>query len=108
MLSFSFQHVHVTDRESAAEWVDGILNERILSIEFFVGENRCFGSEINASDLDRLSYEFLEKYTGFFGREKLFRIANNFKVRGWSGENDFDGYFVQKDDEIHIRIVPKA
>ena len=108
MLSFSFQHVHVTDRESAAEWVDSILNERIFSIEFFIGENRCFGSEINASDLDRLSYEFLEKYTGYFGREKLFRIANNFKVRGWSGENDFDGYFVQKDDEIHIRIVPKA
>ncbi len=108
MLSFSFQHVHETDQESAAKWVDSILNEKIFSIEYFIGKNRCLGGQISASDLSNLSYEFLEKYAGYFGRTNLFYMVDNFKVRGWTGKNDFDGYLTQKDDGIHIEIVSKA
>jgi len=104
-LSFSFQHVHVSDQESATEWIDGILNEKFLSIEYFCGEENRFGGQINASDLNDLSYEFLERDTGYYGEEKLFDLVDRFKVRGWTKKNDFDGHFVQTDAGIHIEIV---
>lgn len=107
MLSFSFQHVHVSDEESAAQWVDSILNEKILSIEYFIGESKCLGGEINFSDLSNLSYEFLEKYAGYFGISKLFHMVDNFKVRGWTEKNNFDGYFIKSGDGFTIEIVPK-
>lgn len=108
MLSFSFQHIHESDHESAAKWIDAILNEKIFSIEFFCKEDRCLGGEINASDLDHLSYAFFEQYAGYFGRTKFIHMVDNFKIRGWTGKNDFDGYFVQQHDGIHIELVPKA
>ena len=104
MLSFSFQHVHVDDYDSAAEWIDDILNERIFSIEYFVGEDRCLGGQITSFDLDNLSYEFLEKYAGDFGRTNLFRFVDSFKVRGWTGKNDFDGYFVKRMTEYKSEL----
>ncbi len=108
MLTFSFQHVHETDEASAAKWVDGILNEKIFSIEYFVGEDSCLGGQISALDLSNLSYEFLEQYAGYFGRKKLFHMVDSFKVRGWTGKNDFDGCLVKKDGEIHIEMKPRA
>lgn len=101
-LSFSFQHVHMPDKESAKEWIDDILSEKRFSIEYFAGEERKFGGEINACELPGLSYATLEQNTGYFGETKLFHMVDNFKVRGWSKQNDFDGYFVEKNDHIHI------
>ena len=80
------------------------MNEKIFSIEYFAGENRRFCGQINASDLRNLSYEFLEQDTGYYGITKLFHMVDNFKVRGWTKKNDFDGYFVQKDGKIYIEI----
>ena len=105
-LCFSFQHVHLPDRESAAEWIDDILHENIFSIEYFKGENRHFGGQISAADLANLSYELLEQKTGYYGSTKLYALADCFKVRGWTQKNDFDGYFVKKADGTQIRIVP--
>lgn len=48
MLSFSFQHVHLTDEESAKEWIDSILSEDVFSIEYFCGEDRRYGGQISA------------------------------------------------------------
>lgn len=108
MLSFSFQHVHKTNQKSAEDWIDDILNEKILAIEYFIGKSSIFGGEIDAAKLSNLSYEFLEHDTGYYGTTKLFQIADSFKVRGWSQKNDFDGYFVKKDEKIYIEIVSNA
>lgn len=105
-LSFSFQHVHVNDQDSAAEWIDDILHENIFSIEYFREEQRRFGGQISAMDLANLSYELLEQGTGYYGSAKLYRLADCFKVRGWTKKNDFDGYFITKDNGIQINIVP--
>ena len=102
MLSFSFQHVHLTDEESAKEWIDSILSEDVFSIEYFCGEERRFGGEISAQELENLSYDYLEQDTGYYGLTKLFQIVDHFKIRGWSKKNDFDGYFVEKDNTIQI------
>ncbi len=108
MLSFSFQHVHLPDEKSAKEWIDAILSEDIFSIEYFMGEERRFGGQISAQELGNLSYDFLEQDTGYYGITKLFQIADHFKIRGWSKKNDFDGYFVLKDDTIQIENVFKV
>ena len=108
MLSFSFQHVHLTDEESAKEWIDAILSEEVFSIEYFSGEERRFGGQISAQELSKLSYDFLEQDTGYYGLTKLFQIVDHFRVRGWSKKNDFDGYFVMKDDTIQIDKIFKA
>lgn len=108
MLSFSFQHVHLTDEESAKEWIDSILNEDVFSIEYFSGEDRRFGGQISAQELSNLSYDYLEQDTGYYGITKLFQIVDHFKIRGWSKKNDFDGYFVKKDDTVQIDKIFKA
>ena len=108
MLSFSFQHVHLTDEESAKEWIDSILSEDVFSIEYFCGENRRFGGQISAQELRNLSYDYLEQDTGYYGITKLFQIADHFKIRGWSRKNDFDGYFVEKDNTIQIDKIFKV
>lgn len=108
MLSFSFQHVHLTDEERAKEWINAILNEDIFSIEYFSGEERLFGGEISAQELNELSYNFLEQDTGYYGITKLFQIVDHFKIRGWSKKNDFDGYFVKKDNTVQIDKIFKS
>ncbi len=108
MLSFSFQHVHLTDEESAKEWIDAILSEDVFSIEYFSGEERRFGGQISAQELRNLSYDYLEQETGYYGLTKLFQIVDHFRVRGWSKKNDFDGYFVMKDNTIQIDKIFKA
>ncbi|MBR6768023.1 MAG: hypothetical protein IKM34_00870 [Clostridia bacterium] len=102
MLSFSFQHVHLTDEESAKEWIDFILSEDVFSIEYFCGEDRRFGGQISAKELSNLSYDYLEQDTGYYGITKLFQIVDHFKIRGWSRKNDFDGCFVEKGNTIQI------
>ena len=108
MLSFSFQHVHMTDEECAKEWIDSILSEDIFSIEYFCGEDRRFGGQISAQELKNLSYDYLEQNTGYYGITKLFQIADHFKIRGWRRKNDFDGYFVEKDNTIQINKIFKS
>lgn len=105
MLSFSFQHVHLTDQDSAKEWIDDVLSENVLSIEFFRGEDRSFGGQINKSDLPNLSYELLEHETGYYGLTKLAEIADSIKVRGWTGKNNLDGSFIKKDGKYFLVIT---
>ena len=102
VLAFSFQHVHLPDMESAKEWIDAVTSEEIFSIEYFCGEHRRFGGQISAQKLSHLSYDDLEQDTGYYGITKLFQIVDHFKIRGWSKKNDFDGYFVKKDNAIQI------
>ena len=108
MLSFSFQHVHLTDEESAKEWIDSILSEDVFSIEYFCGEDRRFGGQISAQELSNLSYDYLEQDTGYYGLTKLLQIVDHFKISGWSKKNDFDGYFVKKGDTVQIDKIFKV
>ena len=104
-LSFSFHHIHLIDQESADEWVDEIINERVYAIEYFKGECRVLGGQISAEDLENLSYDFLEEDTGYYAMTKLYEVADHFKLRGWSRKNDFDGHFIEVDGEIEIEKI---
>lgn len=90
---FSFQHCHFEDAEDVVEWIFEVIDNKKLAIEFFNKEQRCFGSEIDVSALQDLTYERLEKFTGYYGLTKLLDVADSFKVRGWDSKNNFDFTF---------------
>ena len=87
---FSFQHCHLEDEADVVDWIRRIIYGNTFAIEFFNNERRCFGGEIDAEELQDLSYEKLEKSTGYYGLTKLVDVANSFKIRGWDSKNNFD------------------
>lgn len=95
---FSFQHCHLTDEEDVVKWANEIIAGNKLAIEFFNNGHRCFGSEIEAKELIDLSYEKLERFSGYYGLTKLLSIADSFKVRGWNNRHNFDAAFVREED----------
>ena len=104
MVEFSFQHRHIEDENGVIEYINDIVNEKVFSIEFFKDGERCFGGDITSRELKNLSYEKLEQKTGYYGSTKLIDCADAFKVRGWSGKNNFDATFVvDKSGKVEIK-----
>lgn len=93
---FSFQHRHLEEEEAVVEWIREIIAGNKFAIEFFHNEQRCFGSEMDAEELQALSYEKLEQFTGYYGLTKLLGVADSFKVRGWDSNNNFDCTFFRE------------
>ncbi len=87
---FSFQHCHFEDEDCIIEWIRKIIYGNTLAIEFFNHEQRRFGGEIDAEELQDLTYEKLEQLTGYFGLTKLLDVADSFKIRGWNIKNNFN------------------
>ena len=94
MVKFSFQHRHIEDENGVIEYINDIVNENVFAIEFFKDGERHFGGDITAQELKGLSYEKLEQKIGYYGSAKLKECADSFKVRGWSGNDNFDATFV--------------
>ena len=94
IVAFAFQHCHMSDEEAVLEYINRIIEGNVFSIEFFNDGNCCFGGDISLQQLEGLSYEKLEKYTGYYGGTKLKELADMVKVRGWHSENNFDAIFV--------------
>ena len=90
IVCFSFQHRHFEDKDDLIDWIRKIISGNTFAIEFFNNEQRHFGGEIAAEELQDLSYEILEHFTGYYGLTKLFDVANSFKIRGWDSKNNFD------------------
>ena len=93
ILYFSFQHWHMNDEEDIIEHIYDIINGKLLSIEFFKCGRRRFGGDIEAKELQDLSYETLENFFSDFPFGKLKDIADSFKVRGWKPDANFDAVF---------------
>ena len=87
---FSFQHRHFEDEDDIIEWIRKIISGSTFAIEFFNNEQRRFGGEIDAEELQDLSYEKLEQFTGYYGLTKLLDVADSFKIRGWDSKSNFD------------------
>lgn len=87
---FLFQHCHFTDEDDVIDWICNIISGNTFAIEFFNNEQCRFGGEIAAEQLQDLSYEKLEQFTGYYGLTKLLDVADSFKIRGWDNKNNFD------------------
>lgn len=105
ILCFAFQHVHLCNEKEVVDYINDIISGKLFSIEFFQDGERRFGGDITTDKLMGLSYETLEKYTGYYGSTKLKECADMFKVRGWNSNNNFDATFVI--DECGIVTIKK-
>lgn len=101
---FSFQHCHFEHEEDAEKWIDELIKGRTKIIEFFSKGRSVFGGSIDSKELEDLSYDKLMEITGYVGITELLYIADSFKVRGWNGNENFDGeFFRDRDGKISIR-----
>lgn len=90
IVCFSFQHRHFEDGDDLIDWIRKIISGNTFAIEFFNNEQRRFGGEIDAEELQGLSYKKLEHFTGYYGLTKLFDVVNSFKIRSWDSKNNYD------------------
>lgn len=96
IVCFSFQHRHFEEEDDIIEWIHKIISGNTFAIEFFNHEQRGFGGEIDAEELQDLTYEKVEQFTGYSGLTKLLDVADSFKIRGWDGKNNFDYTIVRE------------
>ncbi len=95
---FSYQHCHLCDEEDLIDWINEIIQGERFAIEFFKGEARHFGGDIDRDTLQNISYTALEQYSGYYGSSKLMELVDSFKVRGWNGSENFDAVFVYEEN----------
>lgn len=94
IVCFAFQHWHMNDEKDIIERISDIIEGNLFSIEFFENNILRFGGDIEAQKLQELSYETLEKYTGYYGSTKLKELISSFKVRGWNADANFNAKFI--------------
>ena len=102
---FATDHVHIEDADAAAEWIRSVVDGDICAIEFFWGDRPCFGGAIESSKLSDISYSVLENDDIFCFPDPLFSMADNFKIRDWSGKNNADGRIFEKDGVGEIECI---
>lgn len=80
---FSTQHTHFEDFDDALEYVEAIIADEVLPIEFYLNGEDCFGGEITRADFEELSAEFLASYYGYTV-EYLSQFE--YEIHSWSGQ----------------------
>lgn len=79
---FFTQHAHFEDFDDALEYVEAIIADEVLPIEFYLNGEDCFGGEITQADFDELSDELLAAEFGYFAKDlSLFE----YEIHSWSG-----------------------
>ena len=99
-LSFSTQHVHFERAEDLMDCIDDFLSEEYAALEFYKGDQRCFGGDIKTVLLEDLS---LKKLADRMGYKPEYLIGFRFTIRSWSGAFDMDGYIDQEDGKAVLR-----
>jgi hypothetical protein len=103
-ISFSFQHIHSYDRKDAESWIDDVVSDELLAIEFYKDEGVVMTAQIHPSAIRKLTYESL-RAEFHHGNRELYEFSDSFKVRSWSGEKDLDAQFVHTDGKVMIKVV---
>lgn len=82
IVCFSTQHGHFEDLSDALEYVEAIIADEVLPIEFYLNGEDCFGGEITRADFEGLSAEFLAAHYGYTV-EHLSQFE--YEIHSWSG-----------------------
>lgn len=85
IVGFATTHRHLDDPDDIADFVQEILTDGILPIEFYLNGARRFGSELTPRELETLSKALLEQE---FGRFAGLLDAYEYEVKSWSGKYD--------------------
>ena len=98
---FSYQHRHFENEKDIIQWIENVIKDSLLAIEFFKGDENRFGGEISYSSVSQLTHDIFVEKNGYYNG---FSQCDNFKIRSWSGENDYDG-IIYKNQEKGTYIV---
>ena len=86
IITFSTEHRHFeNDFEEIGDYLNSIMNDEILPIEFFLNGKDFFGGEISKEHFDNLSTKFLSNY---FGCSKEYISKLEYEIHSWSGKYD--------------------
>ena len=100
----SFQHWHLSSREELIKYIDEIISDKRISIEFFNGLNAVMGTDITPDEISDLSYESVSER---FIVCKNNPFGLNFKIRSFSGKYDTDAHF-ERDAAGNISIIKES
>lgn len=86
IISFATQHRHFEyDLEEIEDYLNDIMNDQILPIEFFLNNQDRFGGEISKELLANLSIKTLADY---FGYNEDYLSNFEYEIHSWSGKYD--------------------
>ena len=85
IISFKTQHCHFDDYNDCIDYLNNIMNDKILAIEFYLGNKAVFGGDISIESFNNLSIDVLNEMYGFIVDD-----INNYDyvIYSWSGKND--------------------
>ncbi len=85
IISFSTQHCHLDDMEDVIDYVQRIIEDETLPLEFYLDGKRRFGGDILRAQLPLLSQAWL---AGRFMVPQEQLAAYQFEIHSWSGKYD--------------------
>lgn len=85
IVSFETQHCHFNDVEDILDYINRIIDDDVLSIEFYINDKRKFGGDISKDFFNKLSIDSLVDYFGF-DEDTLSHF--DYEVYSWSGVYD--------------------
>ena len=104
IVCYATQHAHLCDEEDVLEMVEDVISGRLCAIEFFKGEARCLGGDIEAEYLDHLSLDTLKEAFSPLNVGRLLKKADTFQIRGWKKDQNLDGT-IEDDGTIRVKRV---
>ena len=95
IVSFETQHCHFNDIEDIIDYINRIVEDDVLPIEFYINDKRKFGGDISKDFFNKLSIDSLVDYFGF-DEDTLSHF--DYEVYSWSGVYD-----VRKESVTNLR-----
>ena len=91
---------HFCNENDVLEWIQGVTDGKILAIELFCGAKNRHGGEIYFSNVDNLKKDVCEYISAS-------KECDNFKIRSYNGENDYDGYILNDEQRGTYIVINK-
>lgn len=88
IVSFATQHCHFEDDcYQVFEYINDIINDKSLPIEFFLNDKDLFGGELSRDEYDNISVDVLVKH---FGCNEDYILNLFYEIHSWSGTYDVE------------------
>ncbi len=84
---FSTQHAHYEDIDDVLDYINDIINEQVLPIEFYLDNKNIFGGDIPLDLFNSLTIKSLANYFGF-SEDYISNL--DYQITSWNGNYDVD------------------
>ncbi len=102
---FATNHHHCENEQDVLEIVLSYISGELNTIEFYTNGEPSFGGCIKTDVVKNLTPESLAECFSYRFKNLFDKV---FKIRSWSGENDFSGRVVKCCEEYDLVMLPNA